>query len=143
MNRQEKKKLTLSPESHSDLKAILKYFKGIRRPDTKTPEELKEIGAHAATLANVAGGACWFKNSTGGDYCQPYPPLECTQRGGTPVAGNCPHFFAAIGAATRLSKLLSEKRKNRTLRGSRNYRGNRWNQTPICSISCGLRMLSN
>jgi hypothetical protein len=111
MNRQPKKSITLTSESHSDLHAILKYFKGISPPTTmKTPEELEEIRTHAATLGDD-DGACWFKNTTGGDYCVSYPADECVKRGGTPLPGKCPHFFAAVAAANRLSTTLSLRAK--------------------------------
>src|ERR1700721_2353136 len=99
--------MKLTTESHKDLQTILKYLKGISAPtQLKSSEELEGIRAHSEelTAANLQGGACWFKNSTGGDYCVSYPPDECVKRGGTPVPGRCPHFFAAIAAATRLSQ---------------------------------------
>ena len=102
--------MKLTTESHKDLQTILKYLKGISAPtQLKSSEELEGIRAHSEelTAANLQGGACWFKNSTGGDYCVSYPPDECVKRGGSPVPGRCPHFFAAMAAATLLSQTLT------------------------------------
>ena len=114
MTTQKKKAITLDSESHLDLHAMLTYFRGIREPTIKkTQQELDEIRAHSESLGDNDGGACWFKNTTGGDYCEDYSPAECTKRGGQPVQGNCPHFFAALAAARRLSNELASKVKKR------------------------------
>lgn len=110
MSKRTAKPMKWTAESHKDLRTILKYLKGISAPaQLKSSAELDEIRAHSETLAagNLQGGACWFKNSTGGDYCVSYPPDECVKRGGSPVPGRCPHFFAAMAAATRLSETLT------------------------------------
>src|ERR1700722_4773608 len=109
MRRSTAKPMKWTTESQKDLQAILKYLKGISAPtQLKSSEELEGIRAHSEELAaaDFQGNACWFKNSTGGDYCVSYPPDECVKRGGTPVPGRCPHFFAAMAAATRLSQSL-------------------------------------
>src|SRR4029077_7446372 len=119
MPRQAKKAVRLSPESHGDLQDILRCFKRISPAPTKTLDQLSEIKSHAATFAADTGGARWFKNTTGGDFFVTYPPDECTKRGGTPVPGNCPHFFAAVSAANRLSKRLSGKRPKTRAKGKK------------------------
>lgn len=101
----------LDPNISKHIGSILRYFEGIKEPtERKDTSELKNIQADSTKmLADVGSdGACWFKDSNGSDICYPYPPAECRARGGQPVPGDCPNFFAAMKAARSLSRTIAK-----------------------------------